>query len=94
LAEFQRVVEQRPVLQASVAQRGVALLQAADDGAAGPASNQLEAIGWIRRWGVLGSWLALFVGVNLWLFVGRLRQPTGRWGRRCGSRSRAAAGRA
>ena len=68
LAEFQRVVEQRPVLQASVAQRGVALLKPRTT-APSVASNQLEAIGWIRRWGVLGSWLALFVGVNLWLFA-------------------------
>ncbi len=67
--EFRRVVEQRPVLQQRLAERGVALLRPrAPVKRRGPGHR--EAIGWIRRWGVLGTWLALFVVVNGWLFVG------------------------
>lgn len=68
-AEFRRVVEQRPALQARMAEQGVALLRPhAPRGRR--RSEYLEALGWIRRWGVLGTWLALFIGLNLWLFAG------------------------
>ncbi len=65
--EFRRIIERRPALQARLAERGVALLRPKTT-AATPGSIDLEALGWIRRWGVLGVWLALFIGVNLWLF--------------------------
>jgi ferredoxin-NADP reductase/Ca2+-binding EF-hand superfamily protein len=66
--EFRRIVERRPALQLRLAERGVALLRPRERAdRRGP--GRREALGWIRRWGVLGSWLALFVGVNLYLFV-------------------------
>ncbi len=67
--EFRRIIERRPALQARMAEQGVALLRPRSR-AAGPRSRGREAVGWVRRWGVLGTWLALFVAVNLWLFVG------------------------
>jgi predicted ferric reductase/Ca2+-binding EF-hand superfamily protein len=67
--EFRRIIERRPALQARMAERGVALLRPRTAGPAVRGSNTREALGWIRRWGVLGTWLALFVGLNLWLFV-------------------------
>jgi len=69
LEEFRRIIAQRPALQAQMAARGVALLQPRKPSPR-PVSSRLEALGWVRRWGVLGIWLALFVGVNLWLFTG------------------------
>lgn len=69
LEEFVRIVERRPELQARLADQGVALLIPRQT-ASGPRSTYLETMGWIRHWGVLGVWLALFVGVNLWLFTG------------------------
>lgn len=66
--EFRRIVERRPALQARLAERGVALLRPRTTEPA-RGMGRLEALGWIRRWGVLGAWLALFVGLNLWLFA-------------------------
>jgi len=68
LEEFTRIIAQRPALRAQLAERGVALLKPRPAGSRA-GSSRLEALGWIRRWGVLGSWLALFVAVNLWLFI-------------------------
>lgn len=66
--EFRRIIERRPNLQARMAEQGVALLRPRTRAAA-PRSRGREAVGWVRRWGVLGTWLALFVAANLWLFV-------------------------
>lgn len=66
--EFKRLVERRPELLARIAEQGVALLR--PRARVGPRRRDLEALGWIRRWGVLGFWLGLFVAANLWLFVG------------------------
>ena len=68
-AEFRRVVARRPALQARMAEQGVALLRPPAPRSRRSSEFQ-EAMGWIRRWGVLGCWLALFVAVNLWLFAG------------------------
>lgn len=67
--EFRRLFATRPALQARMAEQGITLLKPHQARRAGR-SSRLEAMGWIRRWGVLGAWLALFVGLNLWLFVG------------------------
>jgi predicted ferric reductase len=89
--EFRRIIERRPALQARMAEQGVALLRPRQRALA-PRSRSREAVGWIRRWGVLGTWLALFVAANVWLFAGAFAayraQGAGLWvqiARGCGA---------